>query len=63
MPKYRVTVTRDVTESARVTVDAPTPTEASRVALHYADAGELIYESDDTVFGRSVTQVEVLDHD
>lgn len=53
MPYYRVPVTRDVTETAYITVEAETPEDAQRAALDHAQqsTAPVAYELDDCTGG------------
>jgi hypothetical protein len=47
MPRYNVMVTRDVTESATVLVDADSPADAELKAVQRAKEGGLYWEADE----------------
>jgi hypothetical protein len=47
MPRYRVIVTRDTTESAWIIVDAASPEEADEAALEQARDGDVRWDPDE----------------
>ena len=56
MPKYDVTLTRDITESATITVDATDPLDAEEKAYEQATSGiptSIKWEIDDCSCGLS----------